>query len=278
MARLKPVVHAVAVFLAFGSLLGLAGCFGSSVKNLLITSVKLTPANPTIAVGVTQQFVLSATFADLNTDAEPPSETAWFSDDETVATIDHMGIATALAAGTTHIKGSYKGNNTTTLLTVTAAAAAMSAVEGSSRVLHVTNLRTGQQMTFAANAMRDLVTVSRDGARAGGISTESVASGAREMEVSVAPEHGPTWIAVDPAAKYLYVVNQTSESVSAFAIDWKTGALNPVVMSPFSAGAKPLSVEVDPDGTGLSISHLENSEVSRFAIDPATGALTPDQR
>jgi 6-phosphogluconolactonase (cycloisomerase 2 family) len=95
-------------------------------------------------------------------------------------------------------------------------------------------------------------------------------------EISVLPEHGPSWLAIDPSGRYLYVLNLASESISAFAIDWKIGALQTVVCSPFPLGAKPSSIEVDSDGAGLSAAHLPGGEVSHFLIDPATGALTPD--
>ncbi|MGA7913713.1 MAG: beta-propeller fold lactonase family protein [Candidatus Acidiferrales bacterium] len=255
----------LAQFLAVLLILGLSGCVSSFVKDLLISSVKITPANPTIAVGATQQFSLVVTYVDGQTDHPTPSSTAWSSDDATVATISKAGLATALAAGTANIGGSYHGNDTTTVLTVTAVPADVAiAVRGDSRVLCVTNLRTGQQMTFAANGLGDSVTIS-----SGGDSSAAA-------EVSVLPQHGPAWLAIAPSGKYLYVLNQTSESVSAFAIDWKVGVLQPVVSSPFPAGAKPSSIEVGPDGAVLSVAHLQEPKVSRFLIDPATGALTTD--
>jgi 6-phosphogluconolactonase (cycloisomerase 2 family) len=119
-------------------------------------------------------------------------------------------------------------------------------------------------MTFAANGLGDSLTISRDG--------ESMAA----TEVSVLPEHGPGWLAIDPSGHYLYVVNHTSQSISAFSINWKTGELNTVVASPFPAAAKPSSVEVNPDGTGLSVAHFQDLTVSYFRIDTATGALTPE--
>jgi hypothetical protein len=247
------------------SILGLAGCPGSDVKSLFITGVKLTPANPTISVTGTQQFVLTATYVGGQTSNVTTSDTTYSSDNTAVATINALGFATAVSIGTANILASYKGNNTKTLLTVAATVLGGSAVQGDSQVLHVTNLGTGQRMTFAANGLGDSLTVSRDG--------ESVAA----AEVSVLPEHGPGWLAIDPFARYLYVVNQTSQSVSAFSINWKTGELNAVVGSPFAAAAKPSSVEVNPDGTGLSVAHFEDSTVSTFRIDPATGALTLEQ-
>jgi Bacterial Ig-like domain (group 2)/Lactonase, 7-bladed beta-propeller len=246
------------------SILGLSGCISSGVSNLFITGVKLTPANPTIAVSATQQFALTATYLDGQTSNVTTSDTTYASDNKAVATVSASGLATAVAIGTANISASYHGNNTKTLLTVSATASVLSAVQGDSRVLHVTNLRTGERMTFAANGLGDSLMISRDG--------ESMAA----TEVSVLPEHGPGWLAIDPSGRYLYVVNHTSQSISAFSINWKTDELNTVVGSPFAAAAKPSSVEVNPDGTGLSMAHFQDSTVSYFRIDPATGALTPE--
>ena len=217
------------------SLLGLAGCIGSLLNNLMINSVHLTPANPTIAVGATQAFVLSANLLDGMTDHEPAKDVTWSSDNTAVATIAKTGVATAVAVGTAHIAGNFHGNNTTTLLTVTAAANVATVVAGDSRSLQVTNLRTGQEMDFAADGLRDVIMISRGGAASSMASNTANAAGtsADTSETSVLPEHGPAWIAVDSAGKYIYVVNRTSESVSAFAIDWKDGTLTAVRFSPF---------------------------------------------
>ncbi len=260
MFKFKQFVQILPLF----SLLGLSSCISSDVSNLFITGVKLTPANPTIAVDATQQFKLTATYLDGQTSNVTTSDSTYASDNKAVATVNASGLATAIAIGTANVLASYHGNNTKTLLTVTAAANVVSAVQGDSRVLHVTNLRTGQRMTFAADGLRDSLMISRDG--------EGVAA----TEVSVLPEHGPGWLAIDPSASYIYVVNQTSQSISAFSIKWKTGELNAVVASPFAAPARPSSVEVNPDGTGLSVAHFQDSTVSYFRIDPATGALTPE--
>ena len=266
MINLKRALQALPLL----SILGLAGCVGSAVSDLLISHVDLTPANPTIATGATQQFLLSVTYVDGTTDHISPSDSAWFSDTATVATINHMGVATGVGPGTTTIKGSYHGNSNTMVLTVTAAAAVVSAAQGDSRVLQVTNLRTGQQLTFAANAMRDSITISRGGPGSG-----AAADSASEHEISVAPERGPAWLAVDSAAKYLFVVNHTSESISVFAIDWKSGALGAVPFSPFAVGAKPWSVAVDSDGSAISVGHFPSADISRLSVDRSTGSLKP---
>ena len=263
MFKLKTFVQFVPIL----SIVALSGCLSSDVSNLFITGVKLTPANPTIAVGATQQFRLTATYLDGQT-TNVTNDSTYLSDNLAVATVNDSALATPVATGTANILASYHGNNTRTVLTVTAAANVATAVEGDSRVLHVTNLRTGQRMTFAANALADSVTISRDGE----VNGESMAA----TEISVLPERGPNWLAFDASGNYLYVVNHTSESISAFAVNWKTGELNPIVSSPFRTDARPSSVEVDSDGAGLSLAHFPDSVISRFRIDPATGALTPD--
>jgi DNA-binding beta-propeller fold protein YncE len=275
-SRLKPLVRATPGFTSLFkckrlvqtipllSILALSGCFGSAVSNLFITGVKLTPANPTVVVGATQQFVLTVTYVDGQTSNVTTDDSRYSSDNEAVATVNDSGLATSVAVGTANILASHHGNNTKTLLTVAAAPNVASVVRGDSRVLQVTNLRTGQRMTFAANGLADSVTISRD------------AEGMADAEISVLPERGPSWLAVDPSGNYLYVLNQTSESISAFTVNWKTGELDPIVSSPFRTDAKPGSIEVDSDGAGLSVENLQRSSISRFRIDPATGALTPD--
>jgi hypothetical protein len=256
--KLKPVLQVLPLL----SILGLCSCLGSTLANLLVTSVKLTPANPTIAVSATQSMILVETFVDGSTNHESPTNTTWTSKDTSVVTISKAGIATGVTVGTATIQGSHKGNNASTVVTVTAAADVSITVRGDSQTLQVKNLHTGQEITFAANRLRDSISVAPSG------------EGMAGSETSVLPGHGPAWLAIDPSGKYLYVVNQTSENVSAFTIDWKTASLYEVADSPFSAGAKPWSVEVDPGGAAVSVGHFRSGQVSHFRIDPATGALS----
>ncbi|MGB8542915.1 MAG: beta-propeller fold lactonase family protein [Candidatus Acidiferrales bacterium] len=260
MLKLKRVLQVLPLL----SLLGLCSCIGSTLANLLVTKVNLTPANPTIAVGGTQQMILVETFVDGTTNHESPDDTTWISKDTSVVTINKMGIATGVSVGAASIEGSHEGNNATTLITVAAAPADVAiAVRSNSQTLQVKNLGTAQEITFTANRSSDSISVTPGG------------EGLAASKTSVLPGHGPAWLAIDPSGRYLYVVNQTSENVSAFAIDWKTASLYELAASPFSAGAKPWSVEVDPGGAALSIGHFRSGEISHFGIDPATGALSP---
>ncbi len=82
-----------------------------------LSSIAVTPANPSIAVGATQQFTATGTYSDSSTQNVTSSAT-WSSSDTTRATINASGLATAVAAGPTTItatSGNISGN---TLLTV----------------------------------------------------------------------------------------------------------------------------------------------------------------
>jgi len=71
------------------------------------------------------------------------------------------------------------------------------------------------------------------------------------------------------------VANRNSNNVSAYTINGTTGALVPVVGSPFSAGQGPFSVTVDPTGRFAYVANVDSNNVSAFTIDGLTGVLTP---
>ena len=78
------------------------GAAGSDVAQILIS-----PANPApIAVGAIEQFAASG-FTAAGNPATLSNPVAWSSSNTGVATIDQTGRATAIAAGTTTIKGAY---------------------------------------------------------------------------------------------------------------------------------------------------------------------------
>ena len=85
-----------------------------------LVSIAVTPANPSIAAGLTLQFTATGTFSDASTQNLTTSVT-WTSNTPSTATINATGLATALAVGTTTISaksGNIAGN---TSLTVSAA-------------------------------------------------------------------------------------------------------------------------------------------------------------
>jgi hypothetical protein len=112
-----------------------------TVVTATLTSVAVSPQNPSAIVGGTVQFTATGTFSDGST-RDLTSSTTWSSGTTSTASMNSSGKATAVASGTTLISASTNGHSGSALLTVTAAAA------GGSDVLtyHSDNARTGQYL------------------------------------------------------------------------------------------------------------------------------------
>jgi uncharacterized protein YjdB len=94
----------------------LAGC-GKSGPTL--RSIQVTPASPSVAAGLTQQFQAVGTYSDSST-KDLTSTVNWSSSSTTVATIAAGGLATSHAQGSATITASQNGVSGTATLQVTA--------------------------------------------------------------------------------------------------------------------------------------------------------------
>ncbi|MGC2408266.1 MAG: beta-propeller fold lactonase family protein [Candidatus Cybelea sp.] len=84
-------------------------------------------------------------------------------------------------------------------------------------------------------------------------------------------------LAIDPTDKFVYVTNDgtSSNNVSAYTVDATSGALTPVVGSPFGAGTGPVGVAVDPKGKFVYEANAQSNNIYGYSIDARSGALTP---
>ncbi len=73
-----------------------------------LTSIAVTPANPTILAGATQQFTAIGTYSDGSTQ-NLTSQATWVSSSIAVATVNGTGLATAVSAGTTTLSAALNG-------------------------------------------------------------------------------------------------------------------------------------------------------------------------
>jgi 6-phosphogluconolactonase len=76
------------------------------------------------------------------------------------------------------------------------------------------------------------------------------------------------FLAVPLRAQFAYVAN-TNNTVSGYSIDRKTGALTPILGSPFATGSFATSARF------AYVANEGNNTVSGYSIDRKTGALTP---
>jgi 6-phosphogluconolactonase len=107
----------------------------------------------------------------------------------------------------------------------------------------------------------------------------------------------PFAIAIHPSGKFAYVVNEGSNSISAYSIDASTGALASIDADAYTTGMQasistgaaytPVAIAIDPAGTYAYVTSLGNSSnsascggvpatgcITAYKIDQATGALT----
>jgi hypothetical protein len=96
---------------------GISATTDLTVTTATLTSISVTPSNPTISLGSSQLFDAKGTFTDGSV-VDITVQVAWTSSDVTVATIKSSGLASSASTGTTTIKASLDGVNGNTVLTV----------------------------------------------------------------------------------------------------------------------------------------------------------------
>ena len=111
-------VGSITVIADYGSLRATTNL---NVGAATVQTITVTPANPSIAKGNTQQFTATAHYSD-GTSTNITSQASWTSATSSVATIAGGALSTGVAAGTSVISASYGTVSGSTTLTVTGAA------------------------------------------------------------------------------------------------------------------------------------------------------------
>src|SRR5664280_392000 len=122
--KLNKLLFFVPIILLVISCSGGSSGGGSETSIVTLSSITVTPVNPSIALGATEQFIAMGTYSD-HTSQVITTSVAWKSDTATVATIDSTGLATAVSAGSVTItasSGSISGSTTLKVVTITSIA------------------------------------------------------------------------------------------------------------------------------------------------------------
>ncbi|MCK5800599.1 MAG: Ig-like domain-containing protein, partial [Deltaproteobacteria bacterium] len=102
------------------TLLGIEATATITVSTATLSTIEVTPTDPSIAVATTQQFTATGVFSDQSTQ-DLTNQVAWTSADTKVAEITSAGLATGNAAGKSTITATLPGTSGTTVITVSAA-------------------------------------------------------------------------------------------------------------------------------------------------------------
>ncbi|MBW4056180.1 MAG: ATP-dependent DNA ligase, partial [Proteobacteria bacterium] len=168
----------------------MAGCGGggsSPPKTLL--SIAVTPANPVITVGMSQQFSATGTFSD-NTTSDLTTSVTWNSSATTVATISNAagsnGRANSISAGTTTIMATSGGISGAVTLTVTPATlVSLTVLPANPNIILGTTQQFSATGTFSDSTTRDLTTSATWSSSAPTVATVSNAAGTNGLATSV---------------------------------------------------------------------------------------------
>ncbi len=194
-----------------------------SVTAAALISIAVTPANPSVSAGATQQFTATGKYSDQSTQ-DITSAVTWASSNSAMATITSAGMATALKAGNASISASQGSVSGSTVLTVTAATLVSIAVTpANSSVLAGSTIQFKATGTFSDTSMQDLTTsvawtssntgaatISSTGLATGVTSGQSTTISAKQGSVT-----GATSLSVTAATLVSITVTPANGSVSA---------------------------------------------------------------
>ena len=130
-----------------------------------LTSIAVTPSNPTVSIGSTQQFTATGTYSDGSTQ-NITSSVAWSSSASSVATISGSGLATVASTGNTTIQatlGSVSGSTGLTGTPQTAKFVTFTAGDAGSSVSSTTylnNVQTGDLIIIFSHWDNQAITAS----------------------------------------------------------------------------------------------------------------------
>jgi 6-phosphogluconolactonase (cycloisomerase 2 family) len=224
-----------------------AGCGSRSTQqkqSRAITEITISPADAVLSVSSTLQLQATGKFSDGST-SDVSSSVSWSSSDTSALSVNATGLVTAVSVGRIQItatSGSASGKDQ------------ISVILGNSsnvpRFAFVPNMADGTLSSFTVNA-----------------STGQLRHNGYQLV-----GHIPSFVAVDPRAKFVYVANSDSNNISAFSIS-TAGQLTPVPGQPFADEISPLSLVIDPTGSFLYSANSGSGNIQAYSIDSQTGEL-----
>jgi 6-phosphogluconolactonase (cycloisomerase 2 family) len=228
-----------------------------------VTYVDVKPRNPTVVVGATQQFRLVANFMDFH-DEDKTGVSQWSSSNPAVATINNVGVATALAVGTTKIKGTYKGYSDDTWLTVVTNQPAVQSMLASGTAMSFTLTATGREYGYVLD---------RDSGLLAAFASPSGGDFEQTSQIELGANSRPWTLALHPSGRWLYVGNRASADVSIFEVDPWAGTLMQVEGSPVPVAVTPLQLSVGPRGRTLVVRDPRTARSLTCKVNGDTGEV-----
>ena len=157
-----------------------------AVSAATLTSIAVTPANPAIVNGASQQFAATGTFTDASTQSITNSVT-WSSLNPSVATISVSGLAASVAIGSATIQAASGAIKGVTTLTVNAAAPTLSSIAVTPANPSIQNRATQQFTatgTYSDSSTQNITTTVTWTSASANVATISNAAGSNGLATS----------------------------------------------------------------------------------------------
>jgi streptogramin lyase len=188
-----------------------------------LSTISITPASPSIAIGTQQQLTATGTFTDGSTQ-DITNFVTWTSSVSTIASISKTGVVSGLAQGTTTIKASYGTINRSTPLAVTAAPPTLASIAVTPANPVVAKGQTQQFKatgTYSDGSTKDLTTtVSWSSASPSIVSINSAGlatantPGTASISATSGSVTGSTGLTVNPAVLISIAVTPANSSIA----------------------------------------------------------------
>jgi 6-phosphogluconolactonase (cycloisomerase 2 family) len=254
----------------------------------------VTPASPSVAAGLTQQFAATGTYSD-GTSTNLTKSATWSTDTPGVATIDASGLATSKAQGTANISATVGGIKGSTAFTISAPTLVSLSVTPPNATIQIGSVSPRQ--FSAIELYTDQSTKDVTASSTWSVSNPLIA--AVDIEGAVSPNRvGYTAVtAVDGSLsasanmtvlatpRYLYVASDADRNLTRMSIDANSGqpqfqgyqrtgndtSIGSGCLSSDPSGKRAYlsSVSVVPGGSLAGL-------VNIYSMDTATGKLTPN--
>ena len=210
----------------------LAGASASTILTVTpatLVSIGVTPANPSIANGLTSQFAATGVYTD-NSTQDLTASVAWTSSDPTVVSISNAsashGLATGVSPGSVAITAASGSVSGSTNLTVTPAAlVSIALIPANPSIANGTQQQFAATGTYTDTSTHDLTAVVTWSASDTTVATISNASGSNGLATSVGQGSvtitatlgtiaGATGLTVTPAALVSIAVIPANASIA----------------------------------------------------------------
>jgi len=305
--------------LAMGKAAGSTAIYASSgsisasamltVTNATLTSITVTPANPSIPLGTLQQFTATGTFSDGSTQ-DITGTVAWSSSKSGVASITASGLATGLNLGSTTIMAAWEGISGTTVAEVNAAdLASLAILPGNTTIAETTSEQFEAIGTFNDGSTRNLTAqsswsssntqvakIGNESGLAKGLSPGSVmitaALGTVSASVTLTVTNAtlesisvtPVGRTIAPTTQLEFTATGTfsdgSTQVITRDVTWASDNTAVATIAPVAevtgVGAGTADISATLDGvTGSTPLNVSSATLTSIAVTPATAVLAP---